>query len=356
MIDSLHSLSRNPLPAITALNLRGNRLTSMAGIERLPSIERLDIRDNKLTDPTEMARLTGAPEIHEIWVTGNPFTRTHGGYRVTIFNLFRTSPGYSEDIVIDSAGPGYSERRQLVDRVEEAPTVPVVKPSPQPYMVVPSVNHPGIAAVPPAEGAGDSRELSERQLSHTVQSEVNTGSVAKGRRKGPRRRIVELTRSDSQPTPQTDSAVVTRHIPPTNAGADVYEIIPGDPSPRVPSVSSQRQRLPSQLSSGPPPRIDTTISTPSIQTSFATTTKRSSKESQDWNRNGEIYRKKIEALRNEVGNGWLSVLSEEGWEGHRGSQTISPSSEFSPASTIRPSPTTPRASSQPIVSGGRTLG
>src|SRR5947199_8319342 len=48
MIDSLHSLSRNPLPAITALNLRGNRLTSIAGIERLPSIERLDLPDNKL--------------------------------------------------------------------------------------------------------------------------------------------------------------------------------------------------------------------------------------------------------------------------------------------------------------------
>jgi Leucine-rich repeat (LRR) protein len=35
MIDSLQSLTRNPLPAITALNLRANRLQSLAGIEKL---------------------------------------------------------------------------------------------------------------------------------------------------------------------------------------------------------------------------------------------------------------------------------------------------------------------------------
>ncbi|KAI9777916.1 MAG: hypothetical protein M1839_008451 [Geoglossum umbratile] len=357
MIDSLHSLSRNPLPAITALNLRGNRLTSIAGIERLPSIERLDLRDNKLTDPTEMARLTSAPEIREIWVAGNPFTRTRGGYRVIIFNLFRTSPGYSEDIIIDSSGPGYSERRQLVDRVEEPPTVPVVKPPPQPYVVVPSTV-PSTATATPAQGAGDSRELSERYLPHTVESEVNTGSIAKGRRKGPKRRIVELTRSDSPSTAQADPTTIVRHIPATSVvTADVYEVIPGDPSPRAQRVNSQRQRLSSHVPPGLPPRIDTTMSTPSIQTSYATPTSQNlSKESQDWSINGEMYRKKIEALRNEVGNGWLSVLSEEGWESHKSPQTVIPGPEFSPASTIKPSPTTPRASSQPIVSGSRTLG
>ena len=93
MIDALHSLTRNPLPAITALNLRSNRLASLAGIERLYPLERLDLRDNRLSDPTELARLTGIPDLREIWVAGNPFTRTHGNYRVTIFNLFRRTPG-----------------------------------------------------------------------------------------------------------------------------------------------------------------------------------------------------------------------------------------------------------------------
>ena len=35
--------------------------------------------------------------------------------------------------MIDTYGPSYSERRQLVDRVAERPGVPVVKPPPSDY-------------------------------------------------------------------------------------------------------------------------------------------------------------------------------------------------------------------------------
>jgi len=34
----------------------------------------------------------------------------------------------------------------------------------------------------------------------------------------------------------------------------------------------------------------------------------------DWEERGEDYKRRIEALRNDVGQGWLSVLSEEGWD------------------------------------------
>jgi hypothetical protein len=68
-----------------------------------------------------------------------------------------------------------------------------------------------------------------------------------------------------------------------------------------------------------------------------------------------MYRKKIEALRSEAGNGWLSVLSEEGWESQK-PPAHHPTTEFSPASTIRPSPTTPRPRSQQTIQSGRTLG
>ena len=130
MINSQHSLTRNPLPANSALNLRSNRLISIAGIERLYPLERLDLRDNRMSDPMELARLTGIPDLREFWVAGNPFTNTHSNFRVTIFNLFRKTPGYTEDILIDTHGPGYSERRQLVDRVPEKANVPVVKSAP----------------------------------------------------------------------------------------------------------------------------------------------------------------------------------------------------------------------------------
>ena len=67
MIESLHSLGRSPLPAIATLNLRANRLASLAGIERLLSLERVDVRENRLADPTELARLTSAPDLRVFW-------------------------------------------------------------------------------------------------------------------------------------------------------------------------------------------------------------------------------------------------------------------------------------------------
>ena len=172
MIKSLRSLSRNPLPAITALNLRGNRLRSLAGIERLPSLERLDLRDNDLSDPTELARLTSLPEIREIWVSGNPFVRTHWGYRVVVFNLFRRCPGYSEDILIDGTGPGYAERKQLVDRVMEPQGAPVVRrPSADPPAALVSrpvvVNHSVRAPVV----TQDYKQTEENPISNTTVTE-----------------------------------------------------------------------------------------------------------------------------------------------------------------------------------------
>ncbi len=52
-----------------------------------------------------------------------PSLRTHRDYRVTIFNLFRKTPGYAEDITIDTTGPSYSEKKYLVERVAEPPAV-----------------------------------------------------------------------------------------------------------------------------------------------------------------------------------------------------------------------------------------
>ncbi|KAI5283258.1 hypothetical protein KEM55_001665, partial [Ascosphaera atra] len=57
------------------------------------------------------------PNLREIWVSGNPFTKTHMDYRITIFNLFRRAPGFYQDIVIDNAEPRYSEKKWLVRRV-----------------------------------------------------------------------------------------------------------------------------------------------------------------------------------------------------------------------------------------------
>lgn len=112
MIETL--ASSTPLPALSTLLLRGNRLSSLYGLEKIPSISRLDMRDNSTSDPLELGRVSLAPNISEIWVAGNPFTGKFLSYRLTIFNLFRASPGRETDIVLDGSGPGVLERRSLV--------------------------------------------------------------------------------------------------------------------------------------------------------------------------------------------------------------------------------------------------
>jgi len=355
MIESLHSLTRNPLPAITALNLRANRLQSLAGIEKLYPLERLDLRNNRLTDPTELARLTGIPDIREVWVEGNPFTRTHRDYRITIFNLFRQTPGYTEDIIIDATGPSYSERRYLVERVPVPAAVPVVKPR-VPEMPAVDVSKPAIVYDTLREPAVLRKE---RPTPKAVTSEVNTSSTR--RRKTPKRRIVDLASTDATgatvPVPPIPAAPADVRSVSAETAASVADI---DSNYRI-STPPEAQQLPSSVlsdsrraSSQPEvPRIDTTV-VPDPPPAYATDDRRPNwKESQNWSVNGEMYQRKIEALRDKVGHGYLGALNEEGWETSRLPNYTAP--DFSASSTIRASPTTPRTNLQPIPSG-RTLG
>lgn len=337
MIESLHSLVRNPLPAITTLNLRANRLLSLAGIERLLSLERLDLRENKLTDPTEIARLTGIPEMQEIYVYKNPFCKTHSNYRVMIFNLFRSFPGYTEDIIIDSTGPGYSERKQLVDRVPENANPPVIKSKP-----VEDVFTEPAAKPVQAPAAYNPSEDRKANVPHNVKPERVVGSIKK--RKGPKRRIVELSQTDSIHQ-RTDSAMMPPPpVPPKAQTAD--STYGGSPeatpvrktlAPAAPITDNQ------QL-----PHIDTAITSVPLGAELDF----SSMVSGEAGVNGDLYKKKIEALRNDFGNSWLSALSDEAWDGHQSNPAFP--DRVSPA--LRPTVNSSRTPSQSIVSGGRTLG
>jgi Leucine-rich repeat (LRR) protein len=354
MIDSLHSLLRNPLPAITALNLRGNRLTSIAGIERLYPLERLDLRDNKLTDPTELARLTGIPELREVWVAGNPLCKTHPNYRVTIFNLFRGVPGRTEDILIDASGPGYSERRQLVERTAERPNVPVVKPSVPEYPSV-DISKPAIIYPQPSSDPGAAKE---RTVPSSATGEIYTNSTR--RKKASRRRIVDLSTSFDTPAKplKPKSNTDKSHGPPVGSGDSGYGMSPEPPLlMAMPSYVTSNgrdqiiQSTPSlsQISTASDPIRPNPIESTYVPPPHEPT----SADSKEWNVSGELYRQKIEALRSEVGSGWLSVLGEEGWDGH------GHTARKDDVSSVRPSPTvlgSPRASSQQTISSGRTLG
>ncbi|KAI8966835.1 hypothetical protein F5Y11DRAFT_5773 [Daldinia sp. FL1419] len=352
MIDSLHSLLRNPLPAISALNLRANRLQSIAGIEKLYPLERLDLRDNRLTDPMEVARLTGIPDIREIYVEGNPFVRTHRDYRITIFNLFRNTPGYTEDIVIDGSGPSLAERRYLVERVAIPAAVPVVKP-PVPEIPAVDVSKPAIIHEAPKEPNVLRKERPSRPTPKAVASEVNTSSTR--RRRTPKRRIVDLATHDrvgdvTQQRPDVEELAPTTPESPdvTTESGNNYRVSHTPETQDTPSKVHSETR--SSDTANPPevPRINTTSVFEQPVSFLKQDASELWKDAQDWNVSGEIYRQKIEALRDKVGNGYLSVLNEESWEPSRPAFV---GDDFSPASTIRPS-STRTSSAQAITTGG----
>lgn len=343
MIESLHSISRNPLPAITALNLRGNRLRSLAGIERLLSLERLDLRDNNLSDPTEIARLTCLPEIREIWVSGNPFVKTHSGYRVVIFNLFRRTPGYSEDIIIDSSGPGYTERKQLAERAAEPEGAPVIRSTAADRSAV--VTKPSNITVMQGVPAGE--EQVEERLSSAQNAE--RGLVATGRRKkGYRRRIADQPPGHpSSPNGNDDPGAVV----PSILSVQHFQL-PVDP---FVSPSTDRQwKSDGGAQNRPydtptPGKVDLAADHPAVHMSETLALQRTL-QGVDWKADGELYKRQLEALKQEVGNSWLSMLTP-----HQDIPVARTGADLNDASII-PVDALTRASNQPILTGGHTLG
>ncbi|TQV99954.1 hypothetical protein V2A60_005370 [Cordyceps javanica] len=342
MIDSLHSLTRNPLPAITALNLRANRLQSLAGIERLYPLERLDLRDNRLGDPKELARLTGIPEIREIWVEGNPFTRVYKDYRVTIFNLFRATPGYTEDVMIDGNGPTYAEKRLLTERVPIPDSVPVVKPAP---VVVPAVDISKPAVI---QGPREPAVLrKERPVAKAVTSEASSSS--RRRRKTPKRRIVDLATRDGSPLPVASEGPADKSSGTTTAA--VTKADDGNPD-----MSPKRQLLPPVVLSPHQSEFAPILSTQATIRQVESQPDRSGDSEwtppSDWDASGDYYRRKIEALRNTVGEGYLSALSEESWESTHGFDVTG----LSNVASLRAGHLPHHVPAVQAVHSGRTLG
>ncbi|KAI1433596.1 hypothetical protein GGR50DRAFT_667881 [Xylaria sp. CBS 124048] len=350
MIDSLHSLLRNPLPAITALNLRSNRLSSIAGIEKLYPLERLDLRDNRLIDPMELARLTGIPDIREIWVEGNPFVRTHRNYRVTIFNLFRQTPGFTEDIVIDATGPTSAEKKYLVDRVAVPAAVPVVKPV-VPELPAVDVSKPAIIQDTPRQSTVLRKERSARPAPKAITSEATDPTR---RRRTPKRRIIDLATND-HPTadpPNTMGTGATVDFKTTSViSQDDYRVSQPPERPELPA-NVLRELTPSTTLSPPEVlRVDSNnVSKPTPHSSLQEP-RQAWGDMQDWNTGGELYRQKIEALRDKVGNGYLSVMDEENWD----ARPAFLAADLSSSSPIHSNPTTPRMTSTQVIRSGSAL-
>jgi hypothetical protein len=225
-------------------------------------------------------------------------------------------------------------------------SIPVVKPQ-APEVPTVDVSKPTVVYNIPKESTVLRKE---RPTPKAVMSEINTSSTR--RRKTPKRRIVDLATPEAPPFPAPVNVQVAKQ---PNAA------IVNDGNYRI-SQQPETQPLPaavllpnSQAVTSPEvPRIDTNVFA-NIPAIYSPNDDASNwTEPQGWDAGGEIYRQKIEALRSSVGNGYLSVLSEESWNPDRSSDYSPPNIPSGAVMHTAHTPIhTPQA--QPIHSG-RTLG
>ncbi|KAJ7218136.1 leucine-rich protein [Mycena pura] len=189
MIDSVLGIYQN-LGQVLYVNLSHNRLESLCGLERLPALERIDLRNNLVEESAEIGRLATLPNISEIWIDGNPFVEIEEEYRITCFNHFWKE---GKTVSLDGSQPGFYERRHLT--VSPPPQMsssrPVSAAYSPPVVAVGHTHAHGTSS--PAEST------TTPALSSTVPPNVApagaVGAAGNGRRKN--KRIVELDGGDS---------------------------------------------------------------------------------------------------------------------------------------------------------------
>ncbi|KAF9241562.1 hypothetical protein BU15DRAFT_87147 [Melanogaster broomeanus] len=276
MIDSVLGIYTN-LGQVLSLNLSGNRLESICGLERLMALERVDLRSNHIDESAEIGRLATLPNIAEVLIEGNPLTEIEDNYRTACFDFFHKE---GKTIALDGSMPTFYERRSLAPLPTEQMTSTRTIPTPASPPTVPvglpkskvAVSALAIEAVPACEYTPSPSAARSRMTSLTP-----SAAVVGGPKKRKAKRIVDLNGAANR----------TFHL--LLLSRCGYRLLTAKPNPlRTQPSPSTSPRRPSLLSSNA--SLDD--------------------GSQSQVREAELYRARIEALRSDMGDGWLKVFSQ----------------------------------------------
>jgi Leucine-rich repeat (LRR) protein len=358
MIDSVVGIYKK-LGQVLALNLSRNRLDSLCGLERLMALERVDVRHNQLEESGEVGRLSSLPNITEVWVEGNAFTEIEGEYRVKCFDFFWKE---GKSILLDGTPAGFYERRSLTSPPPEqmnstrpmskaysppvvpvggaatATTAPTVAPAPSSgassssspvFSPAPSFHQP--SPLLPATSAKPRKKRAKR-IVHleadpatanaagtwiTVSEEASEyiGSAASATR-SPRVAPASLFEAPPLASPEDDTTPKSSTVPP-------HVVLPQPPKHR----RSQTEFAPALESDGPPSPV-LLRSSPDRTMSVRVSARRSAARraraaasvfeapgkmeegSGEGIKEADAFRARVEALRSEMGDGWLKVFSQ----------------------------------------------
>jgi Leucine-rich repeat (LRR) protein len=370
MIDSVLGIYTQ-LGQILHLDVSRNRLESLCGLERLLALERIDLSHNQVEESAEVGRLAMLPHIESVAVEGNPVTEIEEGWRIRCFTHFWNE---GKEILLDGSPAGLYERQyraapvpaQMTSArpfsVAAAPSPPVVavgsvasnaaRPlSPSPTASVPSSS----AASPHLSAVGKGRKKKTKRVVQLDGEEAKVDDV-RSRSQSRHRRMFsadERLLSPPQRSPRFGNAIDITASPPQSP-----PIGPSSPplptSTRPPATKSRHSRYQSEFVSSSPSPSATPAPAPapspfvasSSQLSGSTTLGRQTMsptgkaktrrgrvsasvyepeviaaddatagpetEARRQLRQADAYRARIEALRSEVGDGWLKVFSQSG--------------------------------------------
>jgi len=358
MIDSVLGIYLN-LGQVLSLNLSHNRLESLCGLERLHALERVDLRSNLIDESSEVGRLATLPNITDVWVEGNPFVEIEEAYRISCFDYFWKE---GKAITLDGTPPGFYERRNLAVSPPEqmssnrAPLIPhsppVVSvghaqrsdyPSPPTLPTPPSSNpSPHLA---PVTAVGVSGKPRRKQLKRIVDFEDSRSDFAsrapshsrmRSEESRVEKRQVKLkgeTRREESHTFEVTGNIDQGGIAPENSTSPLQ-----DKSTKMTSIdfegrSPRRSRHSRyQTECSPPSEFGTgAVTTDALLTPSSLRKSRgatmsgkrrtrvsasiyeapsSASDEEGMKDNGEAYRRRIEALKQDMGDGWLKVFSQ----------------------------------------------
>lgn len=270
MIDTVIGIYAQ-LGQIRTLNLSKNRLESICGLERLSGLVRIDLRHNHIQESAEIGRLSMVPNIAEVWVEGNPFVEHEAEHRLNCLGFFWRE---GKTIRLDGALPNFYEKKGLALRITKHATPDCRTSSGSPPIVVTQPNNvPEVFAFDSQIGTlptrdGESKKKKIKRMVHLHAQSTNQG-----------------TEGSSPDLLETDRAY---HLSNPSRGAHRRfhtEIL----LTRPPDVTELDYRDDTFLAQRQGQRG---IQPNDIQ-------------------GGEALRRRIEALRKDMGEGWLKVFSSQ---------------------------------------------
>ncbi|KIJ49457.1 hypothetical protein M422DRAFT_74558 [Sphaerobolus stellatus SS14] len=361
MVESVLGIY-SQIPSIIVLNLASNRLDSLCGLERLERLSRVDLRENRVEDLEEVGRLAVLGGIKEVWVSGNPCTHRIQDWRVRCFDLFAKE---NREVILDGGAPGILERRAMAYQVNKNAIVDLHKNGrPLSQAVIPTITVPPSPTPTPESSPSvqptepPSRAYPSRTASPALSEVTSSGQsfLQQKNRKRKAKRIVDLNgtasvdegAANSRPKPilharHSSEAGLPRRSNTTfedpkskllSAAADIKQASgsshlkpvtterrspqrsttvdsdAGSPVTRLQETGGARTLSTATKSSKRRARVSPSMFEPSFASMAVTESQAGNSENTDGLSEADRFRQRIEALRNEVGDSWLKVLSQ----------------------------------------------